>query len=514
VENKNETLLLAAEVCSSLLQFTQFFYQLRHHRPFIISQPDGRESHYITICRALTDAHEHRIDRLLINVPPRYGKSEVLIHYVAWCMAMDPDCNFLYLSYSHDLAMLQTKQIREIMMMPEYRRLFGVEIKRDSSAKDNFSTTKGGTVYAAGFTGTIVGHGAGIKHCDRFGGAIIIDDPIKPDMAFSETIREGANQRYKNTIVTRVNDPQTTPIILIGQRTHEDDLPANLRKGFDSRKWHEVILPARDAAGNALCPTMHTREMLDTMEKDSPYEFWAQYQQDPTPADGGIYKKDWFVLLDQEPKILSTFIVVDTAETEKTYNDATAMSFFGIYKIEVKGFEMDMYGLHWLDCSEQHLEPHHLEDAFIEFWQECMLHPVKPSLAAIEKASTGTTLIPTLRKLQGIQIREIEVKGIGQSKIDRFMACQTYAARRLISFPAKGKHTAKVIEHMGKITGNNSHKRDDICDTYAHACKLVYKDKIIQALKGDSEQDAILKKLSQFELQQQNARTNLWQRRI
>jgi hypothetical protein len=509
VADKN--LLLAADLCSSLLLFTCTFYKLRMHRPFTISHPTSRESHYITIAKALTKAHDHMIDRLMINVPPRYGKSEMLIHFVAWCMALNPDCNFLYISYSHDLAMLQTKQIREIMMMPEYKRLFGVEIKRDSSAKDNFSTTAGGTVYAAGLNGTITGHGAGIKHCNRFGGCIIIDDSIKPDQAFSDTIRESANQRYKNTVVNRVNDPQSTPIIYIGQRTHEDDLPANLIKGFDSREWYKVILAARDVAGNALCPSMHTVEMLNRMEQDSPYEFCSQYQQEPSPAGGGIFQKEWFVRLDKEPEILATFMVLDTAETEKTYNDATAMSFFGIYKIKSLEHDMGMYGLHWIDCTESFLRPEQLKDAFIEFWQECMLYPVKPKMVAIEKASTGTSLIPVVKELRGLQVRSIEVKGQGQSKIDRFIASQTYAAQYLVSFPAKGKHTEFVIEHMGKVTGDKTHKRDDICDTYAHACKMVYKDKIIDSLIGESSQDLMLAKLASASLAQQNARSAIWQ---
>jgi len=65
-------------------------------------------------------------------------------------------------------------------------------------------------------------------------------------------------------------------------------------------------------------------------------------------------------------------------------------------------------GLHWLDCQELRVEPKDLKDCFLDFWQDCMRYRLPPLMAAIEKKSTGTTLISVLQELRGMQIRNIE----------------------------------------------------------------------------------------------------------
>lgn len=505
--------ILRQKSLGSLLTFTKLFFYERTKHDFQLSQPICRESHYLTISRELTKVQRGETQYLLINCPPRYGKSEMLIHFVAWCMAKYPDSNFIYVSYSHTLAAKQTQAIREIITLPAYRHLYGVELRSDSKAKDNFETTHGGTVYAAGITGTITGHGAGIKHCNRFGGCIVIDDSIKPDDAFSEVVRERTNSQYKNTVVNRTNDPMKTPIIFIGQRTHEDDLPANLIKSFDGHEWKQVILPAIDNAGNALCPTMHTVEDLRVMEEVSPYEFAAQYQQNPQPAGGGIFKPEWFKTLDEEPQMIATFIVGDAAETDKTYNDATALSFFGLYKIIVKGVETGAYGLHWLDCLEERVEPKDLEALFLDFYACCMRHPVKPKIAAIEKKSTGTTLASLFKSMQGLRIIEIERNANSGNKVMRFMRAQPYVGAKLVTFPAIAKHRERCIEHMRKITLNNSHRFDDIADTLADGVQLALIDQVIMPLHADnSAQDRVLSAMAVKMKRDSMLRQDLWRR--
>ena len=105
------------ELSASLMKFTQSFFSLRTGRLFALSEPVGRESHYITVCRALHKVMRGETNRLIINVPPRYGKTELLIHFVAWALAQYPDSNFLYVSYSLGLAKKQTKTIRQIVSM-------------------------------------------------------------------------------------------------------------------------------------------------------------------------------------------------------------------------------------------------------------------------------------------------------------------------------------------------------------------------------------------------------------
>src|SRR5690349_14698568 len=84
---------------SSLLEFTRYFFEYITGRPFIISQPVGRESHHITVCRALTQVARLEVLREIINLPPGCGKSTLASMFASWCWASWPDSNFLYISY-------------------------------------------------------------------------------------------------------------------------------------------------------------------------------------------------------------------------------------------------------------------------------------------------------------------------------------------------------------------------------------------------------------------------------
>lgn len=356
-------------------------------------------------------------NRLIINVPPRYGKTELLIHFVAWALSQYPDSNFLYVSYSLGLAKKQSKTIRQIVAMNEYKDTFKVSLSGDTSAQGNFETAQGGSVYAAGADGEITGRGAGIKGGGRFGGCIVIDDIHKPSEVNSDTIRQSVNDWYFNTLQSRLNEPDKTPIIFIGQRLHEDDLAANLIKSGD---WETVIIPALDQVGNPLHPSMHSLEKLQKMQETMPYVFSSQYQQDPLPSGGGIFKPDWFYQTEEEPDILTTFICADTAETDKSYNDATVFSFFGLYKIKHGDVETDLIGLHWLDCVELRIEPKDLEAEFLAFYSGCMRYRVKPRIACIEAKSTGVTLLSVLKNVRGLQVRNIERTRTSGNKTTRF----------------------------------------------------------------------------------------------
>jgi predicted phage terminase large subunit-like protein len=468
---------------NSLLHFTQIFYYLRTGRKFELSFPPGRESHFLTICRELESVFDGKTKRLIINVPPRYGKSELLIHFVAWALAQYPDSNFLYISYAHSLAKKQTQTIKSIIEMREYKESFNVGIKEDTSAKDNFEIEQGGSVYAAGAGGSITGRGAGINSCHRFGGAIIIDDIHKPDEITSDTIREGINEWYYNTLQSRTNS-QDTPIIFIGQRLHEYDLASTLIK---SGEFKTLIIPAIDDAGNPLHPAMHDLKTLKNMQEKSPYVFASQYQQDPQPAGGGIYKPEWFKTHDIEPHIIASFITVDSAETDKSYNDATVFSFWGLYRIKIGDIDSDEYGLHWIDCLELRVEPKDLKSSFLNFYANCCKHKVKPKLVAIEKKSTGVTLLSVLKEYQGLQLLDIERNKSHGDKISRFLDAQTYVAQGLISLPTYAEHTRMCVEHCRKITANNSHRFDDIADTMYDAIKIALIDKTIIVRSGEKQ---------------------------
>jgi predicted phage terminase large subunit-like protein len=502
--------IMAAELRGSFLYFIKFFFKHLTGRDFIVSQPIGRESHHITLCRILTEAKRLEIPnhRLNINVPPGYGKSTILCMWVAWCLADYPDSNFLYISYSFDLAVKHTGFIKSILDTRMYRYLFDVSLKKDSRAKDAFETSAGGKIKAFGSGGAITGQDAGLPGLDRFSGGAIIDDAHKVDEAHSDTQRQKVIDNYVETIRQRPRGINV-PIINVGQRVHEADLSDFFIGGNDIVDWTSVVLKALDEAGNALYPEVDPKEKLFALQEKSPYVFAGQYQQNPSPAGGGLFRPEWFLELEQEPTCFMTFLTADTGETAKTYNDPTAISFWGLYEIEAFGKKTGDFGLHWIDCLEEWVEPKDLNALFLNFWTECSRHKVPPFIAAIEKKSTGVTLISTLDNIQGIEIRDVQRTAASGSKAIRYIEMQPYIASKRVTFTRGARHVEKCKTHMAKITAKDTHRHDDICDTLYDGVKIGLIDKSLHGrVKGNKTADHVMNIIGQQMQRQQAARAN------
>lgn len=260
-----------------------------------------RARHHAIVCAALMRVFRGECKRLIINIPPRYSKTELVKCFVAWAMGQAPDSEFIYTSYSGRLAAASSWDVRGMLQEPSYREIFpDVVLREDSQAKDEWRTTAGGIMYAVGEGGTITGYGAG-KHRKGFGGAIIIDDPHKADEARSDVVRQGVIEWFQNTLESRKNDPENTPIILIMQRLHEKDLAGWLLGGGNGEEWDSVILPAIQEDGTALWPEKHSIEMLHRMRQAAPYTFAGQYGQKPAPPEGNIFKPDKIEVVDAIP---------------------------------------------------------------------------------------------------------------------------------------------------------------------------------------------------------------------
>lgn len=415
---------------------------------------------------------------LLLAVPPGYGKSVLVSMWIAWTMAKYPNSQYLYISYGKTLATKHTEFIKRVIGCSHYRDIFGIAIRHDSKAKDFFQTTHGGAIRSFGSSGPITGQDGGLPNCSCFTGAIIMDDMHKPDEVHSDTMRQTVIDNYKETILQRPRAPNV-PMIFIGQRLHEDDLPAYMLSGKDERVWKSVVLQALDGAGNALYPEVNPLPQLREKQEKNPYVFASQFQQDPIPAGGALFKPEYFVILESEPQIMMSFITADTAETEKSYNDATVFSFWGLYEIESMGKKTGQHALHWLDCWEIRVEPKDLHDEFMSFYADCMLHKVKPLVAAIEKKSTGVTLVSYLKELRGLDIREVKRTKASGSKTERYLEMQPIIAAKMVSFTQGAKHADMCIKHMAKITANSTHRHDDIADTCYDAIKIALIDKIL-----------------------------------
>lgn len=259
-----------------------------------------RAPHHRKICDALMRVFRGECKRLIINIPPRYSKTELaVVMFIAWALGHAPDAEFIHTSYSSTLAANNSVSVRALLQHEAYREIFaGTELAGEARA--HWTTTAGGVMYATGAGGTITGFGAG-KHRSGFGGAIIIDDPHKADEARSDVIRAGVIDWFQNTLESRKNSPET-PIVLIMQRLHEKDLAGWLLAGGNGEQWEHLCLSAwQDGDAAPLWPEKHSAEDLRRMEAAAPYTFAGQYRQRPSPLAGGIFKPGNMQVVDAVP---------------------------------------------------------------------------------------------------------------------------------------------------------------------------------------------------------------------
>lgn len=296
----------------SLLFHTRYFFKHQYNRKFVIGD------HHKIICDALERLIIGDCKRLIINIAPRYGKTELAVKsLISHGLALNPAAKFIHLSYSDDLAIDNSEAVKDLVASNEYQMLFPeVQIKKDSRAKNKWYTTKNGGVLARAAGGAVTGFGAGKVDEDdldefiamneqtgdrldrkfEFSGCVIIDDPIKPEDADQDTLREKVNSRFDSTIRTRVNS-RNTPIVVIMQRVHPNDLSGYLLRDDEADQWEVISLPCINEANNkyglpgneSLWPFKHTLDELKKLEQSNELVFGRQYMQNPNPKSGLLF---------------------------------------------------------------------------------------------------------------------------------------------------------------------------------------------------------------------------------
>lgn len=248
------------------------------------------------------------VRRLMLFVPPRHGKSEmVTVRYPVWRMKQDPSLRVVVGAYSQTLANRFSRKSRRIA-----KEQLALDTER--RAVEEWETEAGGTFRAVGVGAGITGQG---------GHLIIIDDPVKNrEEANSETYREKVWQWYTDDLYTRL-EPDAT-IILIMTRWHEDDLAGRILASDDGDQWTVVSLPAEAEEGDplgrpigaALCPERYDLTALSGIKRVLGHSYYALYQQRPTPPEGGMFKRHWFDIVDAAPREAERVRAWDRAATE------------------------------------------------------------------------------------------------------------------------------------------------------------------------------------------------------
>ncbi|WP_204325932.1 phage terminase large subunit [Sulfitobacter sediminilitoris] len=368
--------------------------------------------HVDAIAHKLQQVAAGQIKRLVITMPPRSLKSiAASVAFPAWLLGRDPRLRVLAVSYGEGLSEKLAMDCMKVIEAPWYRACFPrTRIARGRGARSDFETTRGGGRFSTSVGGTLTGRGGDI---------ILIDDPHKPEEAASEAKRLAVKDWFKSTLLSRLNDPRESPIVLIQQRVHEDDLAGMV---LEQGNWQHLNLPAiaeeveeialgrgrvmnRDI-GDLLHPERLPRDLLARLQKDlGSYVFAAQYQQRPAPLGGGLVKWNWFQTYDRPPdRTLEDRIIQswDTASKAEEVNDHSVCTTW-----LVRGSSA------WLlEVFRAQLEFPELRRAI-----EARAHAHSASLILIEEAGSGVQLIQDLRRSGGLNIRGIIPKGDKQTRL-------------------------------------------------------------------------------------------------
>jgi predicted phage terminase large subunit-like protein len=405
----NEHAALDALLRSNFSYFVwKYFATISPGTPYL------RSWHIDAIVHQLMRVRAGEISRLLINQPPRSLKSIcVSVAYVAWLLGHDPTRRIIVVSYANDLAAELHRQFRMVIDAPWYRALFpAMRPARDTGLE--FVTTEGGGRYATSVGGTLTGRGADL---------IIIDDPLKAEEAMSEASRKRAIDWYSGTLVSRLNDKEHGPIVVVMQRLHENDLAGHL---LEQGGWEHLDLPAiapedavvpltggrimRRRIGEVLHPERESKEALEAVRSEiGSLMFSAQYQQRPVPLEGNLIHRDWFHHYDELPEILPKRVVQswDVAMATGSTNDYSVCTTWEIIK-------NDYY---LVDVFRGRLKYPDLRRKVMTFAGR-----FNPEAVLIEDAGPGMALLQDLRRdLPQGMTRPIGRKPQG-SKVDRMVA--------------------------------------------------------------------------------------------
>ncbi|EPZ88763.1 hypothetical protein K562_21082 [Burkholderia cenocepacia] len=341
---------------------------------------------------------------------------------------------------------------------------------------------KAGGVYAVSLGGQITGFRAG-HMAEGWQGAIIIDDPLKVEDAYSKTNRDKANRKLLSTVKSRKANPDT-PIIVIMQRLAEEDPTGFIKSGKVPGDWTFIEIPAlitdeyvaalpervrdmvemadRDEDGRfSYWPYKEPLDDLLASEKADRYVFSGQYMQRPSPLGGGIIKSANFGRYAEVPELLKRVIYADTAQKTAERNDYSVFECWGLGK---NG------RIYLLDLVRGKWEAPELRRRALDFWNKHLawVGPGNSALVKmrVEDKASGTGLIQDIRADGGIPIEGIERD---KDKLTRVMDIVSYIESGLVYVPESAPWVSDFLSECDAFTPDDTHAHDDQIDPMVDA---------------------------------------------
>ena len=327
-------------------------------------QPYIHGWHIDALCDHIEAVTDGRITRLLMNVPP--GTMKSMIVSVFWCAYVwgpknQPHKRFLATSHNERNSTRDNLKCRRLIESEWYQSLWGdrVKITSDQNTKTKFENTATGFRESTPFTSM-----TGVR-----GDFVILDDPMSVDDALSDATRESINLTFRESLPTRLNNPDKSAIVVIMQRLHDDDTSGVILSGdfgydhvclpmrFDWARPETSIgfVDPRTTEGELLFPERFPEWVVERDETVmGPIATAGQMQQSPVPRGGSIIKRDYWQVWEDEKYPPFEFVLAsaDTAYTEKEENDPTGFSIWGVFRVNDAPRVMLMW------CWAKHCELH------------------------------------------------------------------------------------------------------------------------------------------------------------
>jgi predicted phage terminase large subunit-like protein len=442
----------------SLLHFAAYT-----HHDWITAQ------HHRTIAGHLEAVERGEIKRLIIELPPRHGKSELASRrFPAWFLGRNPRREVMSVAYNVALAIDEYgRKVRNIVRDPSYTNVFpGVTLSDDSAAAGRWNTNAGGGYIAAGVEGGITGRGADL---------LLIDDPVKGRKdAESEIVRKTLWDWYDSDAKTRL--APGAAIVLVGTRWHELDLTGLVLKYHGDEGWVRCRMPAIAGEGTdeerALWPERFDLEYLRSLRKSymrSHPRAWASlYQQDPQPESGDYIKREWFQeRYDKKPERLNIYIVSDFAITAADEGKDPDYTEHGVFGIAPDGPPDEHTGLR--EPGKMYVLDWWSGQTTTDVWVQELLRLMKkwkPACWFGEGGVVGKTVEPIMKRMmreQHIFCRTERLNPI-TDKASRGRAFQGRAHAGLVVFPAGRDWAERVVNQCVAFPGG---AHDDAFDVMA-----------------------------------------------
>ena len=355
--------------------------------------------HHRLIVEELERVERGEVDRLMLFLPPRHGKSLLASTlFPAWCLGRNPQRSIIASSYGQELASDFGRRVRGFVSDPLHRAIFPNSIVADdSNAVHRFGLSAGGNYFAVGAGGPITGRGADL---------LLIDDPIKSrEQAYSVAERRSLQAWYESVAYTRLQP--NGAIVLIQTRWHEDDLAGWLLREHADEGWRVTSLPAiaetDDALGRvegaALWPSRFPLDVLERIRNAIGSEAWlSQYMQRPVGEEGAVFKRDWFLKYPahERPECSQIIMSLDTAFKTGESNDYSVIQIWGQMKTGYALLEQWRERREFGDLMRTAV-------AMGERWS--------PNYVLIEDAASGQSLIQMLKNETRLPI--LPVKPLG-----------------------------------------------------------------------------------------------------